>query len=141
MVRFEPNVPRRYLFGQLMLFLAWVGATGFAILLHPSLAGHGTHTQLGLPPCPSMLILHRPCPGCGMTTSWTALVHGEIGYAFHCHWLGPISYLLLAGFGLVSGWAYLKGIRIDTATRGFTWFSVIFTVTFIVYGAIRFALG
>jgi len=36
--------------------------------------GHGTHQQLGLPPCTFYVIFQRPCPACGMTTSWAWLL-------------------------------------------------------------------
>jgi len=52
-----------------------------AALLTPDARGHGTHEQLGLPPCTFYVIFHRPCPACGMTTSWAWLVRGEIGHA------------------------------------------------------------
>ena len=50
---------------------ALVLMTAFA--LTPSPDGHGTHTQLGLPPCGFFVITGLPCPGCGLTTSFAHL--------------------------------------------------------------------
>jgi hypothetical protein len=36
-----------------------------------------THLQLGLPPCTFRLMTGVPCPSCGMTTSFSLLMHGD----------------------------------------------------------------
>lgn len=41
----------------------------------------------------------RPCPGCGLTRSVTAVLHGQWGQAWHCHpfgFLPPAVFLLIA---------------------------------------------
>ena len=48
-----------------------------AAILEPSPLGHGTHRQLGLPPCTFWALFGRPCPTCGMTTAWAHLVRGQ----------------------------------------------------------------
>ena len=45
--------------------------------LEPSPIGMGTHQQLGLPPCTMRVLAGMRCPGCGMTTSWSYLMHGQ----------------------------------------------------------------
>lgn len=63
----------------------WLAAAGVGLLgllataavLRPSQSGHGTHRQLGLPPCTFWVLFHRPCPTCGMTTAWAHLMRGE----------------------------------------------------------------
>lgn len=66
----------------LRLTLAVAGA-GLALLLvisaclRPENRGYGTHQQLGLPPCTFMTLFGRPCPSCGMTTSWARLMHAQ----------------------------------------------------------------
>ncbi len=55
---------------------------GVARGLHPSLAGVGTHLQLGLPPCRFLLVLGIPCPSCGLTTSFAFAAHLQFGQAF-----------------------------------------------------------
>ena len=41
-----------------------------AAVLRPSAEGHGTHTALGLPSCQWVQMFNKPCPTCGMTTSF-----------------------------------------------------------------------
>ncbi len=48
-----------------------------AAMLRASPSGHGTHTQLGLPPCGWVLALGKPCPTCGMTTAFTHMAQGR----------------------------------------------------------------
>ncbi len=122
-----------------MWFLGWAGVTGVAAYLTPRAEGHGTHTQLGLPPCPSVLILDRPCPGCGLTTSFTHSVHGQIAEAFSANPLGPILYLLFTASALVGGWCYFKKIKFDTNTKGMNYVLGVVAVALIVLGGIRFA--
>jgi len=35
------------------------------------------------------------CPGCGLTRSIVALVHGQLALGFRCHHLGPAVFVLL----------------------------------------------
>ncbi len=46
--------------------------------LEPDPRGFGTHTQLGLPPCAFQGSTGRPCPTCGMTTSFAWFVRGDL---------------------------------------------------------------
>ncbi len=49
-----------------------------AAWLEPAAAGHGTHRQLGLPPCTFLAVTGWPCPLCGGTTTFSLLAHGRI---------------------------------------------------------------
>ena len=53
-----------------------------------------THTQLGIPPCNFVVLTGKPCPACGMTTSFALLVRGDVGASLRANWVGT----LLAGF-------------------------------------------
>jgi hypothetical protein len=46
-----------------------------------------THTQLGMPPCNFVVLTGKPCPSCGMTTSFALLV-GELGREHHLRAVG-----------------------------------------------------
>lgn len=66
----------RILSVALCLFL--IAGFTLASKLEPSPRGYGTHQQLGLPPCSIQLLFAVPCPSCGMTTSFSWFVRGEI---------------------------------------------------------------
>ncbi len=70
---------------------------GIAAWLDPSPAGHGTHTQLGLPPCGWSAYLHHPCPTCGMTTAFSLAVHGRPLASFLAQPMGFLLCLATAG--------------------------------------------
>lgn len=57
--------------------IACLVVLGLAAWLDPSPIGHGTHTQLGLPPCSWAMWLGRPCPTCGMTTAFALAGEGR----------------------------------------------------------------
>src|SRR5690348_8767324 len=97
---------KRVLSGQLIVTGIWATITVIGACLSPDPSGHGTHQQLGLPPCPSVLLFNRPCPGCGLTTSWTATIHGHFAEAFAAHPLGPILYGLLTLFAIINLMAF-----------------------------------
>lgn len=61
---------------------------GIAASLTPSADGFGTHRQIklplitgaeeGLPACSFLQAYGKPCPSCGMTTSWAWLMKGNL---------------------------------------------------------------
>lgn len=136
---FDEQVPRTQLLGQAAVFGIWLAVTGIGAFLHPSPVGHGTHEQLGLPACPSVVLFDRPCPGCGLTTSWSATIHGNIPFALHAHPLGPMLYLLFTGLALLGGYGYLSSRRLRTYSDSFNRASAIIAAVFIGFGLIRFA--
>jgi uncharacterized protein DUF2752 len=75
-----------------------------AMLLHPDAKGIGTHQALGLPECFFHRLTGKICPSCGLTTSFTYLVHLNLIQSFKSHPLGPllfIMYALTATFSLL----------------------------------------
>lgn len=94
-----------------------IGLLAIAAWLHPSPDGMGTHRQIrlpwseassGLPACGFLVQFERPCPSCGMTTSWAYLMDGNVWAAVQTNvagfWLG-----LLA---LISGpWMLFSAVR------------------------------
>jgi hypothetical protein len=137
-VKLEPVASRRSIAWQLIWFGFWVAITAVALYLKPSPYGHGTHTQLGLPPCPTILMMGKPCPGCGLTTSWTAFAHGDIVAAFKANAAGPFLYLAFTTSALVSLYGWLRGARLDLTGKAFNWAMVALVTLFVTYGAIRF---
>ena len=49
-------------------------------------------------PCFFLQLFRQPCPGCGMTRAYVALLQGEVLGAFHWHpmfWTVPVIYLFI----------------------------------------------
>lgn len=136
----RPCNDKKVLGGQLIVTFIWAAITAFGIYLRPDPHGHGTHQQLGLPPCPSVLFFDKPCPGCGLTTSWTATIHGRIGEAFQAHPLGPFLYLALTVFALINLWAFFKRFQVDTSGPKWMVGIVAGAVIFFGFGVGRFIL-
>lgn len=80
------------------VWLAWlataVSVLATAAVLAPDAAGHGTHTQLGLPPCGFLLATGWPCPGCGLTTSFAHMVRLEVVGATAANPFGVMLFLV-----------------------------------------------
>lgn len=58
-------------------------------------------TQINiLPPCLWKTLFHHPCPGCGLTTAFTKLLHFDFPGAFHSN---PLIFIVLVlGIYLIS---------------------------------------
>lgn len=67
-----------------------------AVLIAPSGDGHGTHTQLGLPSCGWVVAFDTPCPTCGMTTSYSHAVRGDLLGALRTQPMGSLLAMLTA---------------------------------------------
>lgn len=62
-------VPRSERILAALAALVLLALLGIGAALRPDPAGHGTHTQLGMPPCGFLSATGHPCPTCGMTTA------------------------------------------------------------------------
>lgn len=95
-------------FGLLDHLLYGLGFAGFLAVvllagaLRPDPSGLGTHTELHLPPCGFYLVFHKPCPSCGMTTSFALIMHGRFLEALHSQPAGVA--VFAAGLAL---WLYI----------------------------------
>jgi hypothetical protein len=65
-----------------------------AAMLRPDPSGHGTHRQLGFPPCTFVVLFGHRCPSCGMTTAWAHLVRGQLPAALRSNVGGTLLGLL-----------------------------------------------
>lgn len=73
--------------------------------MDPSPAGHGTHTQLGIPPCGWKFALGYPCATCGMTTAVSHAAHGDVWSSVKVQ---PFGFLVALG-AAVGFWIALHG--------------------------------
>ncbi len=73
-----------------------LGAVVVAALLHPVAPGSGAHLSIegvALPGvCAFRDVTGIPCPGCGLTRSWVALLHGDLAASLGFH---PLGWLVL----------------------------------------------
>lgn len=112
---------------QLPSWLRWlclVSGLGLLALLvlarslTPSPEGIGTHQQLGLPPCTAVVLWGIPCPTCGMTTSWSWVVRGNLIEAAQANLGGMMLAVIAIGFLPAACYFFLVG----RASSG-QWFS------------------
>jgi len=73
----QPRLGRTTRCALLVAALGLAAVLGIARWLKPDPRGYGTHTQLGLAPCTFAYLTGRPCPTCGMTTSFAWFVRGR----------------------------------------------------------------
>lgn len=76
--------------------LGAISVLSLAAYLRPASAGYGTHEQLGMLPCTWAAVLDRPCPTCGMTTSFAHAANGSILASFAAQPFGAFLALLTA---------------------------------------------
>lgn len=94
--QFAPRVPTAPLAPAGERIAAAIIAAGCLALLAvaawltPAAAGHGTHEQLGLPPCGWLVATGRPCPTCGMTTAFALAADGDLAGSFAAHPFGAV---------------------------------------------------
>lgn len=107
-----------------------VAAPSLAVLaagwsLRPNASGLGTAGQLGVPACSAIVNTGWPCPSCGMTTSVSAAVQGDVSASLRAQPFGLVLAAAAAGLaaaGLVQaftardvlarlrfGWWWLAG--------------------------------
>ncbi len=67
-----------------------------------------THTQIGLAACNFLAATGRPCPSCGMTTSFALLVRGDVAASLRANWAGTVIGVLWA---VALPWAIVSAAR------------------------------
>jgi hypothetical protein len=92
--------------------LVFAVVLGVAVKLDPYRDGktwtQATHTQLGLPPCQFNVVTGIPCPSCGMTTSFSLLMHGDPVSSLRANWVGTS---LAAFCALFIPWSIVSVLR------------------------------
>lgn len=96
-----------------MVGLGLAGVFGAAVWLNPYKAdgtprARATHTQLGLAPCQFLSATGKPCASCGMTTSFSLLVRGDVVESLRANWAGTVIAVLWA---VSLPWAVLSAAR------------------------------
>jgi Protein of unknown function (DUF2752) len=102
--------PIRYWIRAILLGLTvpWIAVLIVAISLDPyeengEARKLGTHQQLGLPECTFKAIVGVPCPSCGMTTSFSLMMHADVWNSMKANFAGTA----LVTFGLLFiPWAF-----------------------------------
>ncbi|MEO9330280.1 DUF2752 domain-containing protein [Gordonia aurantiaca] len=76
--------------GAAVVGCAGAAALAAACVLTPA----GIESGPGI--CPFALLTGLPCPGCGLTRSWVALMHGDVAAAVRFNVFGPVFLVLTA---------------------------------------------
>ena len=91
--------------GYFLLFAAFPVILFLASLVKPGSGSRG----LGLPPCGFYTIFHKPCPSCGMTTSFSLVMHGRFAEAAKAQPAGIFLFLTtLFVWGTLPYWYFAK---------------------------------
>jgi len=124
-----------------LLLLGVLVMFGVGWYLTPNPEGHGTHQQLGLPPCTIYFLAGRPCPSCGLTTSVSAILHGQFGLAWRAN---PIGFLIVAAavaVGLNSLLALISGRTFRIDFNRFNLILIVLLSLWLLHGMVRFFLA
>jgi len=104
-----PYASRTERLAQAGVLIVLAAALALGLALEPSPTGMGTHTALGLPPCGMLVMTGRPCPTCGVTTSFVLAAHGRFYDALVNQPFGFISFVLTVGGMLVTAATLVTG--------------------------------
>jgi hypothetical protein len=94
-----------------------LGLGSAALFLTPAAAGHGTHCQLGLPPCLAISLFGVPCPGCGVTTSVVLAAHGDFAASLANQPFGFATFFGVLAFAVWALLAHLAGRDLHADVR------------------------
>lgn len=123
-----------------LLLLGVLVMVAVGLYLTPDPAGHGTHQQLGLPPCTIYYLTGRPCPSCGLTTSVSAILHGQFGLAWRANPMGFIIVAAATAIAFNSLFALFWGRSVRIENTRFTLLLLALLALWLLHGAVRFAL-
>ena len=105
--------------------------------------GDGTHVQMGLPACRSMVVDGVPCMTCGLTTSITEAAHGRLVASARANVFGTVLFFAIVLGGALGIFQTVSGRDIlGRIFRRRWWFFGGVLVTGILAGwAIKLAIG
>jgi hypothetical protein len=131
--------PQRDFYSFLFSRKAGLGALAL-VLLAAALPSQGA----GVPICLFRYVTGLPCPGCGLTRSFSCILHGEFERGYDLH---PFGYLLLPLFILAASTVFIPASfrsRLEAAVRirqkrlRHIYLTLIYG--FIAFGAVRIAM-
>ena len=109
--------------------------------LTPRPAGYGTAEQLGLPACSLMVERGMPCPTCGLTTSVSAVAHGDVVAAVRAHPFGPVFFACVAAGAAVATGQVITGRNWLSRLRFRPWWLVAALVGLLAGWGAKLAIG
>ena len=117
------------------------GILWLAYWLHPRAAGYGTHQDLKLPPCAFLSQTGYPCPSCGLTTSFAALAHGQIGKSLLAHPCGIVLFAGVVALGLAGLAELVTGRDAVRLLRPGAWWAMVVGIGLLGGWAFKIAHG
>ncbi len=118
--------------------LGWVMLGGGLVYFLISLTG------IPLVTCSFKETTGYDCPGCGLTRSSTAILHGDWQTAFSYHWFAPVFMVFWAavGLGLVlpEPWRG-KFLNVVRKSERVTWWPVFLGIGLVIYALTRNVVG
>lgn len=109
------SIPQRALAVAFALGCALI--MGLGAWMTPAPEGHGTHVQLGMPPCGWKFAFGQPCATCGMTTAVSHAAHGDLWSSLKTQPFG----LLVALGASVGFWTALHGAATGSRVDRMLW--------------------
>jgi len=97
-----------------------------------------THRQLGLPECTFKQVTGHPCPSCGMTTSFSLFIRGDIVNSMRANFVGTILAAVCLAF---IPWSLASALRARYYwIVSLEWFLPRFIVVFFALMLLRWAV-
>lgn len=103
----------------------------------------GTHRQLGMLPCTFREMTNRPCPSCGMTTSFAFLVRGDLVHSLQANAVGTLLALVCLAYipWSIASIICKRTLLIRSLERTLIWMLVCFLVLLLLRWGIVLLFG
>ena len=109
----------------LVLCLAWIAK---AATLTPNAKGYGT-AEAFLPACSALTNSGYPCPSCGMTTSMSATMRGQVVLAWRAHPFGLVLMVIVVLVAVISAIECVLGRRLSERIYRIRWWVYLLIAT------------